>query len=97
MKLILSILFLALSSVAMANNTATGAAMKGDHPCMKIKQACEAAGFVKGEAKNKKGLYVNCMKPIMSGQSVAGVSVDAATVQACQTHKESHKEKHEAK
>lgn len=54
-----------------------------DHPCKQIVKACEAAGFVKGGHKEKKGLWVDCVKPVKAGQSVTGVSVDPSVVQAC--------------
>jgi hypothetical protein len=60
------------------------AATDMEHPCKAIEASCKAAGFVKGKASEGKGLWKNCMQPIMDGQSVAGVSVDAATMQACQ-------------
>ena len=36
-------------------------------PCKEIKEACEKAGFVKGEAKEGYGLWVDCIDPIMKG------------------------------
>jgi hypothetical protein len=53
------------------------------HPCAKLKAACEAAGFVRGGAKDGKGLLKDCMMPIMSGHPVSGVSVDPADAAAC--------------
>ena len=35
--------------------------------CKKIKAACVQAGFVKGEAKRGKGLWMDCVNPIMQG------------------------------
>lgn len=66
---------------------------KGNHPCKKIKEACEAAGYTKGDHKNKKGLFKDCMQPIMAGQAVAGVTADPADVSACQAKKAARKEK----
>jgi hypothetical protein len=62
-----------------------------DHPCQKVKAACEAAGFKKGEHANKKGLWKDCVDPVMEGKSVAGVTVSAADVSACKIKKEEHK------
>ncbi len=60
-------------------------------PCRKIKQACESAGFKKGDHKsNGKGLYVDCMKKIMSGETVPGVSASSDEVAACKAKKEHH-------
>ena len=55
------------------------------HPCKEIKAKCEAAGFKVGDHKDKKGLYKDCMQPIMSGQTVAGVSVTAEEINSCKT------------
>jgi hypothetical protein len=52
-------------------------------PCKEIVQACSNAGFVKGEAAQGKGLFRDCMHPIMHGQAVTGVTVDPAVVSAC--------------
>lgn len=78
-------------SMAQAQTPAPTAAMPKDHPCKKIEAACGAAGFVKGEWKEGKGLFKNCMQPIMAGQTVAGVSVAASEVQACQAMRAAHK------
>ena len=40
---------------------------KHEGPCKEIKEACEKAGFVKGEAKEGYGLWVDCIDPIMKG------------------------------
>jgi hypothetical protein len=53
------------------------------HPCAKLKAACEAGGFVKGGAKDGKGLLKDCMMPVMAGHPVTGVSVDPADVASC--------------
>lgn len=69
-----------------------------NRPCQKIKAACEAAGFKKGEHKNdNKGLHLDCMKPVLDGQTVAGVTVSAEDVAACKVKKVEHKAKKEAK
>jgi hypothetical protein len=70
-----------------------------DHPCAKIRKACTDAGFAKGEAKEGKGLYKNCMKPLLEGKTVEGVkeTFDAGTLQACHAKQASwkeHKETH---
>lgn len=36
-------------------------------PCEQIVQACESAGFVKGDAKKGYGLYKDCADPIVRG------------------------------
>lgn len=76
---------LALGLVITAGFAEDSATPKGkDQPCLKIEQACKAAGFVKGGAKEGKGLIVDCVKPLLEGKNVLGVTVDAATRKACQ-------------
>ena len=82
---ILTLLALTLTiSAAVAEVTTAPKAEDKDRPCKMIMKACYDAGFEKGEAKLGNGIFVDCMKPIMKGESVKGVTVDAATVQACQ-------------
>jgi hypothetical protein len=57
-------------------------------PCKMIRDACEKAGFIKGEAKIGKGLWADCIDPIMQGtvakKSVLPLpSVDAAAIAQC--------------
>ena len=70
---------------------------EASHPCMQIKSACAAAGFTKGDHKNKKGLHLDCMKPILDGQTVAGVTVSADVISACKSKQAEHKAKKETK
>jgi len=66
-------------------------------PCKQIIAACESAGFEKGmHKKDGKGLYKDCLDPILAGQSVAGVSVDPSLVPACQAAKAKHQAKKQA-
>ena len=65
---------------------------QGDHPCKTVQNSCIAAGYTKGHHKtDKKGLFADCMKPLMNGQTVAGVNVDSAAIQACQAKRASRK------
>ena len=57
---------LAAALIALAS-TAFAAEEKAEGPCKEIKEACEKAGFVKGEAKEGYGLWVDCIDPIMKG------------------------------
>ncbi len=57
-----------------------------DKSCSTIANACLAAGFVKTESADK-GIWRDCMKPIILGQTVAGVTVDSSVVKACRIHK----------
>ncbi len=60
-------------------------------PCRTIATACKAAGFQR-HAKDK-NLRRDCMKPILTGQTVAGVSVQPADVQACQAKIQEHRQR----
>jgi hypothetical protein len=55
-------------------------------PCATIAKACLDAGFVRTETSNKK-FWQDCMKPIILGHTVQGVTVDASTVKACRSDK----------
>jgi len=58
-------------------------------PCKQIAQACQQAGFVKGDFKKGDGLWRDCVDPIMQGQTnVPGATkplptVDANLIAAC--------------
>lgn len=56
-------------------------------PCKKIHEACESAGFAKGKHKEGKGIMWDCMKPLMDGKTVEGVSVTAEDLEACKAAK----------
>lgn len=58
----------------------------GGKPCETIASACLDAGFVKTESADK-GLWRNCMKPIILGKTVANVKVDAYVAHACRMNK----------
>ena len=58
---------LALSLMVIASNSFAENKHEAEGPCKEIKQACEKAGFVKGEAKEGFGLWVDCIDPIMKG------------------------------
>ncbi len=61
------------------------------HPCKALKSSCEAAGYVKGGHKNNnKGLWKDCMQPLLDGKTVAGVTADSANVSACKEKKADH-------
>lgn len=64
-----------------------------EKPCKEIVKACEAAGFLPGGHKEKKGLWKDCVQPLKAGRPVAGVSVDPGILQACSERKEKKAEK----
>jgi hypothetical protein len=92
---------LMIASVLMASAVFA----EGDHsknsdhekskPCLEIKKACEAGGFVKGDHKDGKGLYKDCMQKLANGETVVGVSVTPDMVSACKQKRDEHKERAE--
>lgn len=54
--------------------------------CSSIADACLAAGFVKTDSADK-GVWKDCMKPIILGKTVEGVSIDASVAKTCRTDK----------
>jgi hypothetical protein len=60
-------------------------------PCKQIEDACVKAGFVKGEAKEGYGLWVDCIDPIMKGTAQPSKAkkplpaVEADLISACKT------------
>jgi hypothetical protein len=60
--------------------------MSGSKPCATIAKACLDAGYTRDENASKK-FWHDCMKPVVLGKTVDGVTVDAATVKACRTDK----------
>lgn len=60
-------IMLAVSLMAIAVNGFAANAPEKEGPCKEIKEACEKAGFVKGDAKQGFGLWVDCIDPIMKG------------------------------
>ncbi len=61
-----------------------------EHPCHRVEAACKAAGFARGEAKIGKGLFKDCVDPVLRGQAVAGVTVDPSEAQACAAVRAKH-------
>lgn len=59
----------ALSLIVLAANSFAQSTQEKNGPCKQIEQACEKAGFVKGEAKEGYGLWADCIDPIMKGVS----------------------------
>jgi hypothetical protein len=57
-----------------------------DQSCSVIASACLNAGFVKTESADKQ-IWHDCMKPIILGKTVAGVTIDSSVVKACRSNK----------
>jgi hypothetical protein len=62
---------------APAAASAVAGASGEQHPCHAIEAACKGAGFVKGGAAQGKGLWKDCIKPVLDGNAVSGVNVGA--------------------
>lgn len=91
---LMSIIFgLIISSTAFSDNsagsvtppTSTGSTPPA-LPCKNITDACISAG--KGTSNLE--LWTNCIKPILHGQTIAGVTVNPADVAACKTKMQEH-------
>ncbi len=88
MKKTLSLTTVAVISYLLVGTTAwADDAPKSKHPCKSIQAACEAAGFARGRHEEGKGLFLDCMKPLLAGQSVPGVTVSSAQIDACKAVK----------
>jgi len=89
-KLIMIAALLTISNVfAESEKNKSG---QGEKPCLEVKKACEAAGFEKGKHKEGKGLYLDCIKKLANGESVAGVSVSADVIASCKQRQDKHQE-----
>lgn len=57
-----------------------------DKPCASIVQVCIDAGYT-ADGTGDKRFWNDCMKPLVMGKQVTGVSVNATDVKACRTAK----------
>jgi hypothetical protein len=55
------------ASVAAPLYAQTAAEPADSHPCDQIVSACKSAGFVDGDSKAGKGLWSECINPLMRG------------------------------
>lgn len=53
-------------------------------PCQTIATACEAAGYHRHGHKEGKGLWKDCVAPILDGRAIPGVTANPDDVKACQ-------------
>tara|TARA_R110000868_G_scaffold48766_1_gene157900 strand:- start:1124 stop:1426 length:303 start_codon:yes stop_codon:yes gene_type:complete len=54
--------------------------------CDKIAEICLSSGYVKHDSANK-GIWKDCMKPVLLGKTVESVTLDPAIVKACRSQK----------
>jgi len=94
---------LAVAFAAATSFAAQDAAPEKEGPCKEIKEACQKAGFVQGEAKEGYGLWVDCIDPIMRGISQPSKArkplpaVGADLINACKAKHPNFGEGHAAK
>lgn len=73
-----------LFSIVMALSfSATAEVIPTEGPCKRVKEACEAAGYLPGQHNQGKGLWMNCMNKLKNGKTVPGVNASASDVEAC--------------
>ncbi len=90
LSLIASVISLLITQSSFADsNTAMKSNAMGDDtikPCEVIAKACKKGGYSRESGKGKL-FWKNCMKPIVLGNAVSGVSVNASDVKACREFK----------
>lgn len=77
---------LLIATLALLANTSFAAEKKA-HPCKAVMDACKSAGFSKKDMREK------CIKPVVEGSKVEGVTVDDASIAACKKVAEKRKAK----
>ena len=82
---VLMIVALVVTQQVFADD-AMSADSSGNKTCDAIAKTCLAAGFVKTESATK-GIWGDCMEPVILGKAVAGVTVEPADVKSCRAHK----------
>jgi hypothetical protein len=92
-------LLLGLAAPLSAATPATGTPPTKEGPCGQITQACKSAGFIQGDYKSGKGLWLDCIDPIVRGVAQPSTSkiplpsVSPATVSACKQKNPKYGEK----
>lgn len=61
--------------------------MKDSKSCGTVAKACLDAGFQRADKSPNMKFWFDCMKPLLLGQKVNGVTIDAATVNTCRSEK----------
>ena len=57
-----------------------------EKPCATIVKSCLDAGYTRDAADGKQ-FWKDCMKPLVLGKTVSGITVDAKDVKACRSAK----------
>ena len=83
-RIILMLVAIFSAHQVFADDVANSAS--GGQPCKAIAKACLDAGFVKEESDSK-GIWKDCMKPVILGKTVANVKIDSSVAKACRVNK----------
>ena len=84
-RLFLMVAAICSTQLVFADNEAQY--MSSDNgPCGTVAKTCLDAGFTRSETTDKK-FWFDCMKPIMLGKTVQGVTIDAAVAKDCRVKK----------
>ena len=77
---------LMIAAMILTQQVFADAMMPDDVACGVIAKACLDAGYVKTESATK-GIWHDCMKPIILGKKVSSVTVDKNVVKTCRMNK----------
>lgn len=62
---------------------ATPPACQEAHPCLILREQCERAGYFVGGGKEGRGLWKDCVEPILFGNSITNVEVEPEHIRGC--------------
>ena len=79
--------FCVLAAALAGQLYAQAAKPDANNPCTQIESACKSAGFHEGGSKEGKGLWSDCIDPVMKGHPVSNGAklpgIDDKVVAAC--------------
>lgn len=78
--------FLVLMSILSMQAVLADDMMSDSKPCVAVAKACKRAGYARQEGSGKR-FWMDCMKPLLLGQTVKGVNLDADTAKSCRSNK----------
>lgn len=61
-----------------------------NRPCLNIATSCESAGYRLSKVPGK-NIWKDCVKPILAGKSISGVTASTDDINACKMKKAEHK------
>jgi len=73
-----------LAALLIAHPVFADEDMTANRTCMPIVKACLNAGY---KHDNGKQFWQDCMKPVVLGKSVKGITIDSKVVEKCRTAK----------